>query len=65
MELQDTDDTRDVSKVGTPIDTKPTSVLDASNNPGGTGNWNGPVGPLDNAKVNPGLRGYDSDHDGD
>jgi hypothetical protein len=48
------------------VEPKPTTVLDMSNNPGGTGNWNQPVGPApEKASINPGLRGYDNDHDAD
>jgi len=47
------------------INTAPTTVLDMSNNEGGTGNWNQPVGKLDKAVIDPGLRGYYNDHDAD
>lgn len=66
MERQDSDDTRDVSKLGMWIDTAPTTVLDMANNPSGTGNWNQPTGqaPRDEM-IDPGLRGYYNDHDAD
>ena len=52
-------DTQDVSKVGTPIDTAPTTVLEESQLPGGMNKNNQSVGPATptRAKNNPGLRG--------
>ena len=68
-ELQPTDDTMDLSKVGTPINSSPTTVQDASRNGGGFGNWNIPTGnpgnPVPPASDNVGMRGYIDDHDAD
>lgn len=58
-EIAEAADTRDVSKVGTPIDTAPTTVVDESNAPGGMNknNQSVGVGTPARAKNNPGLRG--------
>jgi len=66
-ELQGSDDTLDLSKVGMAIDPRPTTVLEEAGN-GGYTRLNTPTGGTPRVSPegdSPGLRGYYNDHDAD